>query len=201
MRLMLCVLSAVVGAEAAVACDPGVGGPLNQSDPEFVQAVEDFYNDSFPTPLKVATFATLLRTNEPIFSAMVREGKASKFEDIRNAAVFCEMMNAQGFVVSVSADTLDLADVTQPQRDQLRNTVLNLSITGRDFEAGCVSTYRYSQPGCHPTYFVSFSEGIVSFRNDTQSGDFQFNDGKYTGQINLNSGGTIYQLPARLVMQ
>ena len=39
MRFMYCVFSVFLGAEAAFACDPSVGGPLNQSDPEFTQAL------------------------------------------------------------------------------------------------------------------------------------------------------------------
>ena len=201
-RLMIGLWLAIASGTPVQACDPSDGPPLSGSSPEFEEAVSAYYNDGFPTPLKLAAYATLLRTNEPIFSAMVREGKASDIADIRHAAIYCELMRAHGFVASVSGLSEATANLTEPQQQQVLTFTFTMPAQIRDFSAGCVTTTKaHKGAGCDPKYFVSFADGAINFRWDYQTGSFRWEEGAYRGVINLVYGGPTYEVPATLVLQ
>ncbi|MCV3270571.1 hypothetical protein [Roseobacter sinensis] len=194
----LCALGLL--ASGAVACDDRVGDRIATNSDAFKSSADVFYGDAI-MPLRVAAYETLLRTNEPVFGAMVEEGKASQVTALFNTAVFCEMFRANGFFVRVTGLPPDAGALTEPQKAQILGRAYQLPVVERHYDEGCISTYANREAGCHPSYFVSASGGVIRFARDRESGEFRWVDGEYIGTMNVWTGSGYVATPASLQLQ
>ncbi|WP_299676480.1 hypothetical protein [uncultured Roseobacter sp.] len=184
----------------ALACDDRVGDRVSTTSEEFTASAEVFYGDAI-MPLRVAAYETLLRTNEPIFGAMVEEGKSSDVKALFNTAVFCEMFRANGFFARVTGLSAQADTLSDAQKEQLLGRAFQLPVIERHYDEACISTYSNREPGCNPRYFISASNGVVRFANDRESGEFRWVEGEYVGTLNLWIGSKYVKVPASLELQ
>lgn len=193
---LLCAIC--TGPTVAFACDYRLEERLTFSSDEFKSAVEIYESDA-PSYLRSGAFATMLRTDEPMFGALLREGKKSADKDIQDSAVFCEVMRSNGFTVSAVGKPAQHS-LNEGQLEQLTSYSKAPVVVSRHFEQGCLSTYKTREKGCNPTYHVSVSGGVVSFRSDRDTGTFTWVDGEYVGELTVSYGGPMYTMAAKLVI-
>ncbi|MEO0659145.1 MAG: hypothetical protein AAFY74_16995 [Pseudomonadota bacterium] len=193
-------MAMILSTSAALACDDRQGDRLGFADGEFKSASDVYYGE-VPAALRVAAYFTMLRTNEPIFGTLIKEGKSDKNPDITATAIFCEMMRARGFTVKVMGLSEQAESLPENQKKQILSRSFPMKVISRHFDNACISTYSNKDDGCHPSYYVGFSNGMLIFRSEYTTGEFRWVDQEYVGTINLYVGGYYYPVPGTLIVQ
>ncbi len=185
----------------AVACNPTLAEPLLVSDAEFLEAAEAFEEAAPGSYARLAAYDTMLRVEGAAFGTVLRNGYLSEETDLVAAATYCEVMRANGAVARVTGLPEAAADLRPDAEAAILGFRFNLDKLETDWAQGCFSTRAAEGPSCPAQYFVAVRDGIVTFRQELNSGRFRRVDGGFSGVIELLYDSRVLTVPATLTLQ
>lgn len=149
--------------------------------------------------LRAAALSTMLRVTGPVFDSVVATGLSSEHETLRNVAIECKIMRANGFVVKATGRPMLENSMPPAYAALVIGFSAPLSVVHRDYGRSCITTLgNPGEQGCNAKYNVTIRNGTVSVRNDRWFAFFEYVDGEFIGTVSPFVANGNYDAPGVL---